>query len=319
MTGQWQPGVSLEMLGLRARLLQQIRSFMADRNILEVDTPVLGHYAVTDPNLQSLATVFRHPGNKAAGNLYLHTSPEVPMKRLLAGGSGAIYQICHVFRDAEAGRLHNPEFTLLEWYRPGYDHHDLMQEMNELLQWLNLKPAVKKTYADVFIEAVGINPHTAELSALKRSALETGLVSGMDERSDLLDYLFSHRVHGTLGMDQPLLLYDYPACQAALSRIRTGEPPVAERFELFINGMEIANGFHELCDAGEQRARFEDDQQRRRRAGKPEHLPDENLLQALVAGLPPCAGVALGLDRLLMVITQRDNIDAVIPFTVNRA
>jgi lysyl-tRNA synthetase class 2 len=319
MSEHWQPAVSVEMLGLRAGLLQQIRSFMRARGILEVDTPILSQAAVTDPNLHSFATLFQHPAGKDTQTLYLSTSPEFAMKRLLAYGSGPIYQISHVFRDAEVGRLHNPEFTMLEWYRPGLDEHGLMDEINALLLELHISSAHRKKYADVFAEATGMDPHGADATLLQKVARESGLVTMMEGRAGLLDFMFNRLVAERLGYDRPVFIHDYPACQCALARLSADDPPVARRFELFINGMEIANGFYELSDAGEQRRRFEQDNLRRRKMRLPEAPIDERLLQALNHGLPECAGVAMGIDRLLMARQGCDDIRQVIAFPIDAA
>jgi lysyl-tRNA synthetase class 2 len=319
MSEYWQPGVSVEMLELRAGLLQQIRSFMSARGILEVDTPILSQAAVTDPNLHSFATHFQHPAGRNMRTLYLSTSPEFAMKRLLAYGSGPIYQISHVFRDAEVGRLHNPEFTMLEWYRPGLDEHGLMDEIDELLLELHISSAHRKKYADVFTEATGMDPHGADVTLLQKAAKDNGLVTRMEDRAGLLDFLFNRLVAEKLGCDRPVFIHDYPACQCALARLSSDDPPVARRFELFINGMEIANGFYELTDAGEQRRRFTEDNLRRREMGLPEALIDERLLQALSHGLPECAGVAMGIDRLLMARQGYDDIRQVIAFPIDAA
>jgi len=319
MSEHWQPGISLEMLKLRAGLLQRIRAFMNARGILEVDTPVLGHAAVTDPNLHSFSTCFRHPAGTEVRTLYLGTSPEFAMKRLLAYGSGPIYQITHVFRDGESGRLHNPEFTMLEWYRTGYDEHALMDETGALLLELEFKSALRKKYGEVFQTATGLDPHCADTSLLQQAAREHGLVTVMDDRAGLLDFLFNRCVAESLGHEQPVFIHDYPACQCVLARLSDDDPPVARRFELFINGIEIANGFYELADAHEQRRRFEQDNRRRREMGLPESPIDERLLLALAHGLPDCAGVAVGVDRLLMVRQGCDELRHVMPFPIDHA
>ena len=292
---------------------------MAAHGVLEVETPVLVNAAVSEPNIDSFETPFRHPGEINKQKLFLHTSPEYAMKRLLASGSGPIYQICHVFRNDEAGKLHNPEFTMLEWYRPGYDHHQLMEELGKLLIALNLKPAQKITYTEAFEDKAGFNPHTAELTALQKHAASKGLTSEVEDRATLLDFIFSHSVCDTLGHDAPVMVYDFPACQAALAQITKTNPPVAERFELFINGMEIANGFHELCDADEQKNRFIQDNLKRKKSGKQEINIDQRFLDALEHGLPACAGVAVGIDRLLMAMHQCKDIRDVIAFPIDRA
>lgn len=319
MTDTWKPAASFEMLQARAQLLGKIREFMSARGVLEVETPVLVNAAVSEPNIESFETAFRHPGRKEKSGFYLHSSPEYAMKRLLAAGSGPIYQICHVFRDDEAGRLHNPEFTLLEWYRPGYDHHQLMDELGKLLITLNLNPAHKITYAEAFEDKTGINPHVAALKDLQGIAAENGLTSSIDDRSTLLDFIFSHCVSDTLGHHVPVMIYDFPACQAALARTSNSNPPVAERFELFIGGMEIANGFHELCDVDEQENRFRQDNRKRKQSGRQQVEIDQRFLAALNHGLPSSAGVAVGIDRLLMAMHHCGHIHEVIAFPVDRA
>ena len=319
MTDAWQPAASFEIIKSRARVLNQIRTFMAARGVLEVETPILGHATVTEPNIRSFRTKLHHPGGATTEEMFLQSSPEYSMKRLLASGSGPIFQIARVFRDGEAGRLHNPEFTMLEWYRPGFDHQQLMDELDELLQCLQLSPARRRTYASVFHEKIQIDPHRCDLADLESWARNNGLEPGEHDRTVLLDYLFSHYITPALGIDQPEFIYDYPSCQAALARLSVTQPPVAERFELFINGMEIANGFNELCDAEEQRNRFAQDNARRQDAGRPTCSPDEHLLAALGKGLPDCAGVAVGIDRLLMAVHNKDAISAILAFPIDRA
>jgi lysyl-tRNA synthetase class 2 len=252
------------------------------------------------------------------------------MKRLLAAGSGAIYQLGKVFRQGEAGRRHNPEFTLLEWYRPGFDHRRLMQEVEELLrtvldEYLPLGPGVSLGYRQAFLDYAGIDPLTASATDLAARAAALGIeVSGLalDDPDPWRDLLLTQVVEPALPRDRPVFLYDYPASQAALARIRPGaegEPPVAERFELYLNGLELANGFHELADAAEQRRRFEEDNAARQRAGLPVMPLDEALLAALEAGLPDCAGVALGVDRLVMLAAGISDIREVLAFEYGRA
>jgi len=319
MSNNWQPSASLEVLKQRASLLAKIREFMAARNILEVETPVLSHAGNTDPNLNSFTTRCLSPSATLPDLLYLHTSPEFAMKRLLAAGSGSIYQICRVFRDEELGRLHQPEFTMLEWYRTGFDHHALMDEMTGLLLALGFTRVQRCSYATVFETATGLNPHLASDQQLQELSTQSGLQGRGHSRPLLLDFLFSALIMPVLGQGCPEFVYDFPVCQAALSRIRAGDPPVAERFELFIGGMEIANGFHELTDTQEQRARFEADKHLRQMQGRPEIRLDDHLLAALEHGLPDCAGVAVGIDRLLMQILGYDSIDKVVTFTYNQA
>lgn len=299
------------MLEARARLLAACRAFMAARGILEVETPILDRYGNPELHLHSFRA---GPDGGDGRQYYLQTSPEFAMKRLLAAGSGPVYQIGKVFRAGETGRLHQPEFTLLEWYRPGMDHLDLMDEVTELLQDLELEPAGRSSYAGVFIEHTGLDPHAAETGELAAAARALGLAGAEPERAVLLDFLFSRQVAPALGRERPCLVYDFPACQAALARVRPGPPALAERFELFIDGMEIANGYNELQDYHEQESRFDADNRARRARGLPEVAADPRLLAALAAGLPACAGVAVGLDRLLMTVSGAAAIDDVLAF-----
>ncbi len=322
----WRPSAALPTLQLRARLLRQIRAFFEARAVLEVETPALSRAATPDPHIESFVTRDALSGAPR----YLHTSPEFPMKRLLAAGSGAIYQLGKVFRQGEAGRRHNPEFTLLEWYRPGFDHRRLMQEVEELLRsllepYLPLGPGVYLSYRQAFLEHVGIDPLTAGAAELAARAAALGIdVAGLarDDPDPWRDLLLTQVVEPALPRDCPVFLYDYPASQAALARVRPGkegEPPVAERFELYLNGLELANGFHELADAAEQRRRFEQDNAARQRAGLPVVPLDEAFLAALEAGLPDCAGVALGVDRLVMLAAGLSDIREVLAFDYGRA
>ena len=319
MAEDWRPRATLSNIKQRARLLQTIRAFMAERGVLEVETPALGTGGSTDPSLHSFTTTFHSPGAGTPRTFYLHTSPEFAMKRLLAAGSGSIYQIARVFRDAECGRLHQPEFTLLEWYRTDFDHHQLMDEIADLLEILNLGQSRKVAYGKLFQERTGIDPHDGDVATLYKAAADNGLVNPDRDRKTLLEFLFDRLIGSDLGHDAPLFVYDYPACQAALARVRRDPRPVAERFELFMRGMEIANGFNELRDAEEQRARFEAENALRREQGRAEIAVDARLLAALEHGLPPCAGVAVGLDRLLMVLSGSDSIDDVVTFPSNRS
>lgn len=319
--GDWRPSASLEALRLRARLLAEIRDFFAARAVLEVETPAMAAAGASDVHIASLVTTCHTGGRERP--MYLQTSPEFAMKRLLAAGSGPIYQICRVFRDAESGRLHNPEFTLLEWYRPDFDQQALMDEMDALLERLLPEPGTTRrhSYRDAFLEHARVDPFDADTDALAALAVEAGLdvsVSDPLERDFLLEFLFSHTVQAALAAGR-VHVYDYPASQAALARVCPGEPPVAERFETFVDGIEIANGYHELADAEEQRRRFAADAAARERRGLPAIPMDERLLAALAHGLPDCAGVAVGLDRLFMLAAGEKNIDAVMAFPTSRA
>jgi lysyl-tRNA synthetase class 2 len=312
MSENWRPGVNKATLHLRAEMLGKIRAFMQVRDILEVDTPVLSLAGTPDPNINSISANLSIKGESLP--YYLQTSPEFCMKRLLADDSGAIYQITKVFRDEEIGALHQPEFSILEWYRPGFDHHSLMDEVAELLIELGLGEPKRCSYESAFLRYLDINPHSADISVLRSKASDLGLQQTSNQRSLLLDFLFSHSVSPHLGIDRALLLYDYPACQAALARLTNDKPVRAERFELFISGIELANGFHELKDVQEQRERFEEENNIRQRSGLETVVIDEALLSALEFGLPDCAGVAIGLDRLLMVMAEKSQINDVMTF-----
>lgn len=310
----WQPIAALDIIKKRAALLWQIRDFMDRHDILEVDTPILSHSAVTDPYILSLQT--RHATEQETP-LYMHTSPEYCMKRLLAAESGSIYQIAHVFRDEESGKRHQTEFSMLEWYRVGFDYKQLMDDVAELLTEVGLSKPAKMTYADAFLEIVNINPHTCELSMLQETSGQHGWGSASEDRHALLDYIFSEVVMKDINNRQALFIYDYPECMAALATIKDSEPRVAERFELFINGMEIANGFNELCDANEQKQRFEKELNYRKQKGLTAVPIDQNFISALEAGLPKSAGVALGIDRLLMALCGKNDIKDVMTFNLN--
>ena len=328
-SGEWRPTAALEVLKLRARLLERIRAFFSERAVLEVETPVLSTAAITDPALASLATRYLGPLFPQGQTLYLHTSPEFSMKRLLAAGSGPIYQICKVFRDGETGRLHNPEFTMLEWYRPGFDHQRLMNETSELVMQLlapslSLNSPERLTYREAFQRNADLDPHTASAGdfAAVAKAHHIRVPQDLLAQNDLSvwrDLLLTHVVEPRLGQGRLTFIYDYPASQASLARIQPGNPPVAARFELYLNGIELANGFHELADADEQRTRFEHQLHARALSGLPAVPLDERLLAALVNGLPDCAGVALGFDRLVMLASGARSISEVLAFPLDRA
>jgi lysyl-tRNA synthetase class 2 len=309
---------AVEAIRLRARLYGLIRQFFAERGVLEVETPVMSAAANTDPNIESFSACFSGHVDAGPRERWLRTSSEFAQKRLLAAGVGDCYELGRVFRNGEAGRRHNPDFTMLEWYRVGWDHRQLIEETIALVQAaLGLGGTVtqvcKTTYRDLFMGVVGLDPLTAGDEEL-RNALHGVRVS--DEglgRDDRLDLLLSHRIQPAFPAGRITVVYDYPASQCALAKIRAGDPPVAERFELYVGQYELANGYHELTDATEQRARFERDNARRRSRGLPELPLDENLLRALER-LPDCAGVALGVERLLMAMTGSEDIRDVLAF-----
>jgi elongation factor P--(R)-beta-lysine ligase len=320
----WRPSASLEMIRARARLLERIRDYFKTTGVLEVETPVLSRSGTTDPAIESFRSEYLGPGAAQGETRYLQTSPEFPMKRLLAAGSGPIYQICKAFRQGELGRRHNPEFTLLEWYRPGFDHHRLMEDVAALVNsLLESHLGVEKiSYAALFQRHLQIDPHQASTDQLQQCAAVNGVADASDlqlERDGWLDLLLSHLLEPHLGRSGMTFVYDYPASQAALSIVREETPPVAERFELYLAGMEIANGFHELLDCDEQGRRFMADNRRRTEQGLSPVTMDESLLAALAAGMPDCAGVALGIDRLLRYLTGSDDIRQLLTFDFLRA
>ncbi|WKE65456.1 EF-P lysine aminoacylase EpmA [Gallaecimonas kandeliae] len=321
----WQPQCSLEALRRRAQLFADIRAFFAERGVLEVDTPILSQGSISDPHIEVMTSIYTGPLAPQGLTLYLQTSPEFAMKRLLAAGSGPIYQLGKVFRNEEAGRRHNSEFCMLEWYRPSLDHHQLMDEIADLLvavAGMDRSRIEKLSYLAAFERSLGINPHRASLAELQALAQQhAGYGEVEEDRDTLLNLLVSFVIEPSLGTEGPCFLYDYPASQAALARTAEDEHghQVACRFELFIKGVELANGYFELTDAEEQRRRLLADGETRRALGRPYNNPDLRLADALAAGLPDCAGVALGVDRLLMVILDAKDISQVMPFTLARA
>lgn len=319
----WRPSASLASLHLRANILKCIRQFFDERLILEVETPLLSHATVTSKHLHSFQTTYCFANPDQKQTLYLQTSPEFAMKRVLAATSGPIYQLCKAFRNqGESGRYHNPEFTILEWYRPGFNHHHLMDEVEALLKKiLAYESAQRFTYCEIFQQFLQLNPHQASLQQLKQTAHHFNLYTenlALTEKDDYLDLLMTHLIEPKLPQ-HPLFIYDFPASQAALARIRPGAPAVAERFEVYVQGLELANGFHELSSSSEQRQRFLDDLTQREKAGYSCVPLDEHLLAALAHGLPDCAGVALGIDRLILLAAKKHSIDEVIAFPLERA
>lgn len=317
----WQPRATLATLRKRGALLASIRQFFAERHILEVETPLLSQASVTDPHIHSIPAHFKQWGTENTELRYLQTSPEYAMKRLLAAGYGPLYQITKAFRQGEVGRLHNPEFTMLEWYRIGFDHHDLMNEVAEFLSVLLPTSATptRSSYSELFMRYLSINPHTTSKEALMQLALERGIETqgfANETMAFWLDLLFSHCIEPYLGQECPLFIYDFPLSHAALARIREEQGcKVASRFELYYRGIELANGFHELQDAEEQRLRFANDLKQRK---EPVQL-DERFLAALEHGLPDCAGVALGIDRLCMLALEQETIAHVLSFDFTQA
>lgn len=316
----WRPSATLETLKARAELYGSVRVFFAARGVLEVETPVLSRHATVDRHIDSFVT---------ADGQWLQTSPEFAMKRLLAAGSGPIFQIARVFRQEEHGRHHNTEFSMLEWYRPGFSMHALMDEVEDLVAGAAglARGFERLSYREAFRRHAGVDPFVAGRAELRAAAVDLGIVGATDfatesEPAFWLDLLMSLRISPRLGVAVPAFLHDFPADQAALARVRPAqgdEPAVAERFELFWQGLELANGFHELTDAAEQRRRFEADRQWRRDHGRPVPPYDAHLVDALAHGLPDCSGVALGLDRLLMLRLGLDDLASTLAFDRERA
>ena len=322
----WKTNTTIETLKCRAALLSTVRHFFQKNNTLEVDTPTLSQSTTPDPNIESFTTQYN------AQQYYLHTSPEFPMKRLLAAGIGAIYQICKVFRQGEAGRNHNPEFTMIEWYQPGLPYHALMAQVDELVGELlkdkiSLKETVFISYQNIFEQYLGINPFICDVNKLNGVLKENNIELVNSEiklnKDALLDLIITHLIQPRLPKNVPVFIYDYPETQAALANIRKAngdnEFNVAERFELYINSIELANGYQELLDANEQRRRFENENKQREQADLQIIPIDENLIAALDYGIPAVSGVALGLDRLVMLATGMDSISDVIAFTIDEA
>lgn len=318
---QWQPTTSVKNLLTRAKLLTEIRRFFTDRGLLEVETPVLSEFGVTDVHLATFSTEFISPFGEQSKTLWLSTSPEYHMKRLLAAGSGPIFQISKVFRNEEAGNRHNPEFTMLEWYRPHFDMYRLINEVDDLLQQiLECPPAESMSYQFAFQQYVGLDPLSADLSELVEKAEKHQLMGAENESRDtLLQFLFSTVVEPQIGQEAPVVVYHFPASQAALAQISSEDLRVAERFEFYYKGLELANGFHELSDAREQLRRFQQDNLQREKMGLPVRAIDTRLLAALQAGIPNCSGVALGVDRLLMIAMVTESIKDVISFAIDNA
>ncbi len=315
--GAWQPRTSIETSQHRASMLRKARRFFADRNVLEVDTPALSSRAVTDPNIESLQT-----GCSQAPLLYLQTSPEHFMKRMLAAGYPDIYQICKVFRDREFGHCHLPEFTMAEWYRLNFSLQEIMQDTVDFVCHLlgrnDLQNNVRYlSYVEAFEIELHLDPINADIRSLTKAAQadETLVESLEDDRDAWLDLVLTRKVASAFPVNGLTVLYHYPASQAALARRCPADNGVADRFELYYGSLELANGFVELTDADEQLARFRSEQARRRDRGQEIHEIDRHLIAALCQGLPPCAGVAVGFDRLLMLHEENDDISSVTTFS----
>jgi elongation factor P--(R)-beta-lysine ligase len=307
----------------RAQLYALIRAFFAERNVLEVETPILSAAGNTDPNIESFTAPFSGHVDAGARERWLRTSPEHPLKRLLADGVGDCYELGRVFRNGEAGERHNPEFTMLEWYRVGWNHRQLMEEtitlVESALAMVGRRAEVLiEGYRQFFIDELGLDPLHAEIDELRAPLAQYGIDPEGLTRDDWLDLLITHQLQPAFPRDRITVIHDYPASQAALARVRPGDPPMAERFELYLGPYELANGYQELNDPSEQRARFQRDNVRRRERGLREMPIDEQLL-AVLGRMPDCAGVALGIERLLMCLAGTDRIGDVLAFPFSQA
>ena len=323
-------------------MLAEIRQFFAERSVLEVETPLLGHSIGTDPQLEFFTTEYcLFPGMEYAPQtgwepvwrpprrqtLFLQTSPEFAMKRLLAAGSGSIYQIGKAFRNGESGRFHNPEFTMLEWYRVGFTLPQLMDEIAELIDRLfsaqSLQETQRVSYQDVFVSFTGLDPLLFSYQDYCAVAVEFDLPEAVDicgqDHALWLDLLFSHKVQPHLGENALCMVYGYPACQSSLARINEQCAQISDRVELFIKGVELGNGYYELADAEEQGRRFDKELAIRQQHKLPVSVKDRHLIAALETGLPECSGMAIGLDRLLMLLSGSASIDDVLSFPICRA
>lgn len=316
---QWRPSASMTHLKQRAEILSKIRQFFFQREVLEVETPSLSQAGVCDPYLENFQTLQRSSTNKS---LFLQSSPEFHMKRLLAAGSGAIYQISKAFRDEEAGHQHNPEFTILEWYRPDFDHFQLMSEVEELVcSVLACPPAQRLSYQAAFLQYLEIDPLSITTDELRQLCQQQDLGKWLqsEDRDTLLQVIFAQLIEPQIAKEQPCFIYHFPASQASLAQIHQADPRVAERFELYYQGLELVNGFHELTDADEQVKRFKSDNHFRQQKGLEEKAIDGHFIAALRSGLPECSGVALGIDRLVMLALNCQHIEQVLSFPISRA
>lgn len=321
----WQPTATIDTLKRRAQLLADVRHFFAERNVMEVDTPVLSQAAPTATYLDSFRADYQ-PASSQSVSYFLQTSPEFAMKRLLAAGSGDIYQIAKVFRNGELGRLHNPEFTMLEWYRPALDYHGLMREVDDLLQQAAAMPeAVKLSYHQVFQQFLQIDIEQTDEAVLKQVALAAMPSVPTDWQTDYdgwLEMLMSEVIEPELRqLNRPVIIYDFPASQAQLAKVHHNADgnQVAARFEVYAGGLELANGYDECLDSAELRRRFDSDNRQRQQQAKPIMPMDLNLLAAIEHGLPPCTGVALGLDRLMLLLAEKTALKDVLSFGFERS
>lgn len=323
----WQSTLTWQNAQKRAQILQQIRRFFSERDVVEVETPALSQGTVTDVYLNAISCKYNFladSSSEQSAELFLQTSPEFHMKRLLASGYGCIYQIAKAFRHEESGRYHNPEFTMLEWYRIGFDQFELMSEVAELLQAiLGGNKTLFTSYQDIFIKTVSVDPLTATFDELVEVLNKHGKAADwlieMNDADLLLQFIFTEIIEPTIGTSQPQFIYDFPVAQASLAKKSIDDPRVAQRFECYFKGIELVNGFNELTDVNEQQVRFEQDNVKRAAQGLAVKPIDRNFIAALKHGLPQCSGVALGVDRLVMLAIDSKHINETISFTINNA
>lgn len=322
----WQPTLTWEYAQKRAEILQKVRQFFSERNVVEVETPALSQGTVTDVHLEAITCRYNFLSDSSTEqftSLYLQTSPEFHMKRLLASGYGCIFQIAKAFRHEEAGRFHNPEFTLLEWYRLGFDHFRLMKEVAELLiTVLGCDEPTYTTYQNIFIEQVGLDPLTATreqlLSLIEAHDKLSEWLTVEQDNDILLQFIFSELIESHIGNNSPCFVYNFPCSQASLAKISPEDARVAERFECYFSGIELVNGFNELTDADKQLERFQIDNLQRNKLSLQVKPIEKNFIAALSQGLPQCSGVALGVDRLIMLALKAKHIEEVVSFPVAR-
>jgi len=341
MSSSWLPTASIETLKLRSALIKNIRQFFYERNILEVETPCLSHHTVTDPYLEALQCEHTEPGANTCRTLFLQTSPEYAMKRLLAAGSGDIFQLCKSFRNDEVGHQHNPEFTMLEWYRLNFSMQNLIDELVQLLMTiLPINSVEQETYAELFIKYCDFDPLSISLTSLIEVCEDKGLgdyIQGVKQhlvngdkaskindkgnennsvllKDSALQVLFHQEIEPHIGKVVPMVVSHFPSSQASLATMNE-DGVSANRFEVYYLGMELANGFNELQDAAKQEARFNDDNKKREQLGLTSKTLDTHFIAALNAGLPACSGVALGIDRLIMLALNKTHIKDVVSFS----
>ena len=323
----WQTNLTWNNAKQRSQLIAAIRAFFANKQVIEVETPLLSQSTITDLHLDAFVSrydFFADSPDNHFQKMYLQTSPEFAMKRLLASGYGCIFQISKAFRHESYGRHHNPEFTMLEWYRLGFDHFALMNEVAELLiQLLACKKPTQCTYQSLFIEYVGIDPLEADqktlLKVIEKHQKTADWLIQTNDNDTLKQFIFSEIIENKIGLTAPCFVYNFPSSQASLAKISKEDPRVAERFECYYHGIELANGFNELTDANTQEQRFIKENNKRLKNGLSTKPIDSNFINALSHGLPQCAGVALGVDRLIMLALNEKHIEKVITFSINNA